>query len=185
MANTPTQIIIVLHTSMEYSIEYWVERLNMQPHPEGGFYTETFRSSEQVTIVRDGQTVTRSAGTAIYFLVPSGTFSAFHRIKSDETWHFYAGDALSVLELLPDGSLTTHQLGNDPSKGQIFQTTILAGRWFASKVSDDVSHVHGYSLVGCTVAPGFDFADFELAKADELSQSFPAHEQVIRSLCRS
>lgn len=154
----------------------------MEPHPEGGWYRETYRSQEVVTAsaLPHGFDGNRNLCTAIYFLLTKDAFSAFHRIRSDEMWHFYAGDGLVIHELSSDGSYTPHQLGADLSNGESFQTVIPAGSWFASEVKTGGE----YALVGCTVAPGFDFRDFELAKADTLASDFPHHRMLIERLCR-
>ena len=159
------------------SKDYWIEHLNMDDHPEGGYFKETYRSAEKV-INRNGQA--RSASTGIYFLLTSDNFSAFHKIESDEMWHFYDGAALSVYVIHGTGELEILKIGNDIEKGEQLQAIVPAGCWFASKVDAPNS----YSLVGCTVSPGFDFEDFVLAKADELIKAYPKHEKVIRSLCR-
>lgn len=161
------------------SAEYLVQKFNLSPHPEGGFYAETYRSTEVIVqaALPDRFSGDRVFSTAIYFLLPSGALSALHRIQSDEVWHFYAGDPLELLMISPDGESTTVFIGNDPSLGQHFQFVVPTGYWFASRctVADG-----GYSFVGCTVAPGFDFADFEMAKRKELAQLFPHHESLIK-----
>jgi predicted cupin superfamily sugar epimerase len=154
-----------------------ISRLNLQPHPEGGYYRETYRAEEAVH--RPGLAVDRSAGTAIYYLLSGDAWSAWHRIKSDEIWHFYAGGPLLVHVLDGRGGLTTHRLGNaitDP--GCVFQTVVAAGYWFAAeRVRPD-----RYTLAGCTVAPGFEFSDFELADADRLAADYPAHRALVARL---
>jgi predicted cupin superfamily sugar epimerase len=122
----------------------------------------------------------RSYATAIYFLVRGGTFSALHRIQSDELWHYYAGSRLTVYVIHPEGHLEEIRLGPNFAAGETFQAVVPAGCWFGSKVHD----ADGYALVGCTVAPGFDFADFELADRSTLSQQFPQHTAVIEALTR-
>ena len=122
----------------------------------------------------------KNISTAIYFLLEQGNFSAFHRIKSDECWHFYAGETLLIYVLHPNGNLVVTRLGNDIANGETFQFVVPANCWFASEPAEQTH----FSFVGCTVAPGFDFADFELAKAHELIAQFPEHEEVIRRLCR-
>ncbi|WP_431210348.1 cupin domain-containing protein [Puia sp. P3] len=109
-----------------------------------------------------------------------GQFSAFHRIAADELWHFYYGDPLVVYEISHSGRLVTHRLGADPAKGESFQTVVKAGSWFASEPAQGSE----YGLVGCTVAPGFDFADFELAEREGLVQQYPEHGELIRRLTR-
>ncbi|MCX6318649.1 MAG: cupin domain-containing protein [Bacteroidetes bacterium] len=159
-----------------------ITQYQLEPHPEGGWYRQTYKSSE---IVAGNALPERFGGgrpfsTAIYFLLEQGNFSAFHRIKSDECWHFYAGDALEVFVLLPDSTLQIITLGNDAAKGQLFQYIVPAKCWFASRPANGSQ----YCFVGCTVSPGFDFADFELAAADELAAAYPQHEALIRSLTR-
>lgn len=155
---------------------------SLQPHPEGGWYKETYKSAEEIAVNALPQRFSgeRAFSTAIYFLLEQGNFSAFHRIKSDECWHFYAGDPLLVYVLLHDGSLQIIELGNDIVNGQVFQYVVPANCWFASRPAATAQ----YSFVGCTVAPGFDFEDFELAKADILSAEFPHHSSIIQQLCR-
>jgi uncharacterized protein len=160
----------------------WKKHLRLTDHVEGGAFSEFYRSpfllsQHQLPSVFTGD---RSASTHIYFLLEKGQFSAFHRIQSDEIWHFYAGDPIIVYEIDYTGALHQHLLGNDPAAGQSFCCVIKAGNWFASQPTDNAE----YGLVGCTVAPGFDFADFELAKRDELINLFPMHAKLIERLCR-
>ncbi len=159
-----------------------VEKFQLLPHPEGGYYKENYRSSEIIAqpALPKRFSGSRHFSTAIYFLLEEGNFSAFHRIHSDECWHFYAGQTLHVHVIHPNGQYELLTLGNDLSKGESFQAMVPAGSWFASETAAGGS----FSFVGCTVAPGFDFADFALAKADELHKLFPVHEQLIRRLCR-
>ena len=161
---------------MSKPVEYWVEQLGLLPHPEGGFFKETYRSEQITEPFKKGEM--RSLSTGIYFLITSGNFSAFHRIKSDEMWHFYAGSPLKVHVIEPNCSYYILNIGLDLEKGQMPQAVVPAGAWFASESSGD------YSLVGCTVSPGFDFNDFELAKKNELKALFPDYSAVIEQLCR-
>ncbi len=165
---------------MHLTIEQLVAHFRLLPHPEGGYYKETYRSAEQVNkeCLPEGFEGPRSLSTAIYFLLTKGNFSAFHRILSDECWHFYQGASLHVYVISPDGKLEIIRLGNDPFAGEVFQAIVPAGCWFASESTGD------FSLVGCTVSPGFDFRDFELAFADELTNLYPQHDATIRRLCR-
>jgi len=155
----------------------------MQLHPEGGWFRETYRSDEIVLKehLPNRYTDGRSFCTAIYFLLEGEQFSSFHRIKSDEMWHFYAGDALNVYVIDEQGKLEIIKIGSDLENGEKFQHVVKAGCWFASKPAK----LNSFSLVGCTVAPGFDFEDFELAKASELEKEFPQHARLIRALCRN
>lgn len=152
------------------SADFWVQHLDLTRHIEGGSFSEVYRSPLTWN--------DRNACTHIYFLLEKEQFSAFHRIRFDELWHFYTGDPLTVYEIDKAGTLHRHLLGNDPSKGQSLFCCIQAGSWFGSKTNDGGE----YSLVGCTVAPGFDFADFELAKRDQLIKEFPQHKEIISLL---
>jgi len=157
-----------------------IERLKLNPHPEGGHFRETYRAAESV----EGPALprrfggTRSISTAIYFLLETGQCSHLHRIKADEVWHFYAGDPLIVVEIDPAGRLKTTRLGGDLGTGAVYQHIVPAGSWFGA-VPDETSR---FALVGCTVAPGFDFADFELADQATLLAEYPAHRDWILRL---
>jgi len=143
-----------------------IRRFDLQPHPEGGFFRETYRST--ATVNRAGSDETRSASTAIYYLLCDGAHSAWHRIKSDELWHFHAGEPLLVHVLDEAGKLVTHRLGNALTHpGTAFQAVVSAGLWFAAECEDPA----GFALVGCTVAPGFEFSECELAKTDALERA--------------
>ncbi|HEY1038842.1 MAG TPA: cupin domain-containing protein [Bacteroidia bacterium] len=162
------------------SAAYYIQKLGLIKHIEGGAYKETYRSD--ITIPRQVLNKQfhgdRNASTAIYFLLEYGQFSALHRIASDEVWHFYDGDPLFVYEICIDGKLITHKLGRDTEQGEAFQCVVKAGSWFGSRCQT----AGGFSLVGCTVAPGFDFADFELAERNTLQSSFPQHSKIITEL---
>jgi hypothetical protein len=163
---------------------YWIDRLQLQAHPEGGYFAEVYRAAEQVpaAALPDRFAGSRSLGTSIYFLLAHTGFSAFHRINGDEGWHYYAGSSpIWLYVIAPDGTLTEHLLGPYPSAGQVFQVHVPAQHWFAAHVADQPG---AYGLVGCTVSPGFDFADFELADRDALTQQFPAHQALIARMTR-
>lgn len=159
-----------------------IQQFQLLPHPEGGWYKETYKSSESVAANALPQRFLgdRPFSTAIYFLLGKGNFSAFHRIKSDECWHFYAGGPLEVFIISSRGDLTVISLGNAIEEGQQFQFVVPANCWFASRPAQESS----FSFVGCTVAPGFDFADFELAVAETLCSEYPLHSALIKTLCR-
>ena len=159
-----------------------IAHYKLLPHPEGGWYKETYKSIEQISQNALPQRFSgdRAFSTAIYFLLEQGNFSAFHSIKSDECWHFYIGEPLWVYVLFPNGLLQIFVLGSDISSGELFQFVVPANCWFASRPAPNSS----FSLVGCTVSPGFDFADFELADAKELIKTYPQHEKIIKELCR-
>jgi uncharacterized protein len=154
-----------------------VRQLEMQPHPEGGFYRESFRSLLVLSGLPHG--APRNASTAIYFLLPADTFSAFHRVRSDEVWHHYDGDPLALHVIDKDGTYEKILLGHNLNAGEHPQAVVAADKWQAAEPLGDT-----YSLCGCTVAPGFDFADFEIAKRDELGSLFPEHAAIITRLTR-
>lgn len=161
----------------------WIQRLNLQPHPEGGYFRETYRAEESV----GGENLparfggARAFSTAIYFLLEAGQFSAFHRIKSDEVWHLYAGGPLEIIAITPDGAALSERLGVNLAQGEQPQRIVPAGHWFASRPAAGVP----YALVGCTVAPGFDFSDFEMASRDDLLRLFPSQAELIGELTRA
>ncbi|MEQ8808841.1 MAG: cupin domain-containing protein [Imperialibacter sp.] len=161
---------------MNRNANYYIDQLNLASHPEGGYFRETYRSVGTTT-TKAGQ---RSISTAIYFLLEAGNFSACHRIKSDEAWHFYDGDPLSIYVIQEDGVIEEIRLGLDFSAGQKPQAVVPANCWFASRVAVDGK----FSLVGCTVAPGFDFQDFEMAERNKLIKEYPQHQSIITSLTR-
>jgi uncharacterized protein len=175
--------------------DFWIEKLKLVPHPEGGYFRQTYAAD--LRLPREALPVgfagPRAASTAIYFLLEGRNFSAFHRLRSDEVWHFYVGSPLIVHVIHPDGEYSSILLGNDPEAGQAFQAVVEAGSWFASELAE-ASHPPAksagrvgqpsWALVGCTVAPGFDFEDFELGKREELVQRYPAHGELIQRLTR-
>lgn len=164
---------------------WWIEQLGLAPHPEGGYFRETYRAAERIAAaalpVRFGGE--RAFSTAVYFLLTADAFSAWHRIRSDELWHFHAGDpvTLHVLDADGRGTLATHRLGCDPASGAPPQVTIPAGAWFAAEIEAPGR----FALVGCTVAPGFDFADFELGARRDLLARYPAQRAAIERLTRT
>jgi predicted cupin superfamily sugar epimerase len=167
---------------LDQNAQYWIDLLGLSPHPEGGYYRVTYKAD--LTIVQDALSSAfhgdRSASTAIYFLLAGSDSSAFHRIASDELWHFYAGSALIVYVIDPEGNYSELHLGGAFEAGEVFQAVVKAGCWFASRLKDAA----GFALVGCTVAPGFDFADFELAARSELIGAYPKHRKLIEELTR-
>ncbi|NOT49949.1 MAG: cupin domain-containing protein [Chitinophagaceae bacterium] len=163
-------------------IQKLIQQFGLQPHPEGGWYCQTYKSSEVITAsaLPERFNGDRVFSTAIYFLLGKENFSAFHRIKSDECWHFYSGDPLEVFIIHPNGLLEIIRMGNDLDDGQRFQYIVPANCWFASRPAAGSE----YCFVGCTVSPGFEFYDFELADAGKLSSEYPQHAVLINSLCR-
>lgn len=154
----------------------WVNQLQLMPHPEGGFYKETYRSKLKLKVEALGE---RNLSTGIYFLLEKENFSAFHRIKSDEMWHFYAGGALVLHMIDEEGNYAKQLIGANIQQGEKLQFVVPAGVWFATEVDEGVD----FTLVGCTVAFGFDFEDFELADAS-FSKKFPLHKKIIQRLTR-
>ena len=164
------------------NIDNIIDKLDLQPHPEGGYFKETYRS--RLILSKKGIPPDfegdRNACTAIYFLLTSDNFSAFHRIKQDEIWHFYSGSPISLHILTEDGNYEKQMIGSNLEKGEIPQFVVHGGDWFASEVEDPNS----YALAGCTVSPGFDFADFEMASQESLIKLYPAHHKIISKLTR-
>jgi uncharacterized protein len=160
---------------------YWINHLGLSRHPEGGYYRETYRSQETVRAgaLPDRFAGDRSFSTSIYFLLPSAERSHFHRIKSDEIWYFHAGSSLT-LSMLDDRGLTEYKLGPNPASGEALQSVVPAGCWFGARVNDPDT----FTLVGCSVSPGFDFHDFELARRSELLGEFPAQRKIIEVLTK-
>jgi uncharacterized protein len=158
-----------------------IRHMNLTPHPkEGGFFRETYRSvdSYQDAVLPQRYGGERSAGTAIYYLLTPGTFSAMHRLKTDEIFHFYLGSPLRMLQLLPDGGGCTITLGPDVIAGQQLQVVVPRGVWQGSFLEPGGD----FALVGCTVAPGFDYADYEHGDRAALVQQYPDHADLIRRL---
>lgn len=167
---------------MNSKAQNYIDALQLLPHPEGGWYREAYRCAEstpapQLPSRYGGD---RSHSTAIYFLLPGETFSAWHRIQSDEVWHHYDGDAVEIYVLNDAGGLSVIRLGKDLAAGETPQAVVHHGDWFASRCAVR----SGYALVGCTVAPGFDFADFEMADRAALTAQYPQHERIIIELTR-
>jgi predicted cupin superfamily sugar epimerase len=158
---------------MVEEVERIVSELQLVPHPEGGYYRETYRSAVDVLTLAGCR---RSALTNIYFLLTGDTFSAWHRIDADETWHFYRGHSLIVSIISPDGALEERHLG---ATGP-WQTTVPAGCFFAAHVPNAAD----YALVGCSVAPGFEFSAFEIPSREALAAQYPQHTAAIARFTR-
>jgi predicted cupin superfamily sugar epimerase len=157
------------------SEQYWVDHLELAPHPEGGFFKSVSQPAERYQI-KEGHE--RPLYTSIYFLLNQESPSHFHRLKSDEVWYFHAGDPLTVHMLYPDGRYVHIKLGQTLENKELLQFTVPKGVIFGSSVDD-----HGsYSLVSCMVSPGFDYEDFELFTQAELLKDYPQHESVIKKL---
>lgn len=163
-------------------IDSLIKNLELTPHPEGGYFKETYRSTGSIPkeVLKETCNGDRSYSTGIYFLLTSDTFSALHRIKQDEMWHFYDGGPLNVHVITPKGEYYTITLGRDFENGEVPQAVVPAGAWFGASVK----HENDFAFVGCTVSPGFDFLDFELAKEKDLLIQYPKHKSIIKALTR-
>ena len=159
-----------------------IRTLELARHPEGGWYRETYRAAAKVPVnpVAGRPGGERHISTAIYFLLERGDISALHRIGSDELWHFYAGAPLAIHFFTSEGEHGTLRLGQNIWAGEVFQAMVPAGCWFGAEIQG----AGPYSLVGCTVAPGFDFVDFELGERAELLRRYPGHGDIINRLTR-
>jgi predicted cupin superfamily sugar epimerase len=160
----------------------WIADLHLTPHPEGGHFRESYRAAEGIegAYLPPRYGGGRVFSTAIYFLLRAGEVSALHRIKSDELWHFYAGGPLSLVVIEPGGDLREIALGPDPARDHTLQAVVPAGAWFGAAPQPGTA----YSLVGCTVAPGFEFADFELGDRRQLARRYAQHAALIEQLGR-
>ena len=161
---------------------FWIQKLGLSPHPEGGFFRETYRAAGSIpgSVLPSCDHSDRSFSTAIYFLLRSGDRSVFHRIKSDEIWHYHAGASLTIYALDNSNGLKTFVLGDPSLHDSNFQVVVPAGCWFAAEVNEPGAYV----LAGCTVAPGFDFQDFEIADKQQLLEEFPGFGDIIDKLGR-
>ncbi len=161
--------------------DYYINRLGLQPHPEGGWYKETYRAEEMIT--QNGLPLrfegNRNISTTIYYLLQRNEYSAFHKIKSDEGWHWYAGGSLIIHQIEESGSYSCVKLGNDLDNSERFQWVVPANVWFAVELLSGL-----FVLAGCTVSPGFNFSDFEMANPEVLSTAFPQYTHLIKRLCR-
>ncbi|MCI0453736.1 MAG: cupin domain-containing protein [Candidatus Dadabacteria bacterium] len=160
----------------------WIDALQLIKHPEGGYYKETYRSKE---VIKQEHLPKRFSGnrnfsTAIYFLLIGHDFSAFHRIKQDELWHFYEGSSLTIHIIDQSDKYLEIKIGRNIEDGEALQAVVKAGCLFGTTVNDKNS----FSLVGCTVAPGFDFEDFETPSRNELLRKYPQHKKIVEMLTR-
>jgi uncharacterized protein len=157
---------------------YWIRKLDLLPHPEGGYYRETYRSGSTIHAGRFDKH--RNVCTVIYFLLQEKDKSHFHRIRSDELWFFHQGAVMEIL-MLDEKGLSTILLGKNPEAGESLQAIIPAHTWFAIRLRQQ----QDFALVSCTVAPGFEFSDFELGKKEIMKKKFPLHAQLIEEMCLS
>jgi hypothetical protein len=163
------------------SAEYWIENLQLEKHPEGGWFKEVYRSREIISknALPDGFSGDRSISTSIYYLLEGEDFSAFHRIKSDEIWHFYTGNSAIEIISIEEGKIKRQFLGDNPGQNQYFQIVVPKNTWFAARLINK----NGFVLAGCTVSPGFHFDDFEMG-TEKLIEEYPELEKEIAGLIR-
>lgn len=168
---------------MAVSAEEIIRRLELAPHPEGGHFREVFRAPAQVVHpgLEEGDASLRAAVTSIYYLLAGDEFSAFHRVRSDEIWHLYGGGPMELHLLRPGMGYEKRVLGQNIGGGFLPQTTVGADCWQAARLAPNVP----WALCGCTVAPGFDFADLQMASSADLMMEFPAEDEIIMALTRS
>ncbi|MFN5478487.1 MAG: cupin domain-containing protein [Chitinophagaceae bacterium] len=159
-----------------------IEKYKLLPHPEGGFYSRSYTSEKRLDPTCLGKEFSgvRPLATAIYFLIPEGKFSAFHRLKNDEVWHFYKGDPVRIHTISDGGVYADFVIGDDLRNDSAFQYLVPAGTWMSAEL---VSAQFGFGFVGCTVAPGFDFEDLEMGEKDNLIQRFPEYRDLLNRLC--
>jgi len=161
--------------------EFWIEKLHLAPHPEGGFYRETYRSASAYPFGHESIFAgERCWATSIFYLLKQGERSRLHRIHSDELWFYHAGAPLTVYVFPETGKPSHFTLGLEPDKGEVLQETVLAESWFGACLES--ASAEDYALVSCVVAPGFDFRDFAFANRNELLSKFSHHAAIIERL---
>ena len=166
---------------MTKSAQYWIKKLNLEKHPEGGWFREIYRSEETVSkdALPEGFSGSRNFSSSIYYLLEGLDFSAFHRIKSDEIWHFYVGSSAIEILSIEKGEISKQFCGNAPEEDQHLQVIVPKNTWFAARLANS----KGFALVGCTVSPGFHFDDFELA-GKKLPEKYPHLNEILKKLIR-
>lgn len=165
-------------SSLNKIAKEWIHKLDLKEHPEGGYYIETYRSTNSLEFRVDEL---RVLFTEIYFMLVGSQFSSFHVMKSDEIWHFYSGSSITLHIISDQGEFNEITLGRNVNNGDVFQTVVQAGSWFAASVDD----INSYSLVGCTVIPGFDFRDWKLGDRKTLLELYPQHKLIIEKFTLS
>jgi hypothetical protein len=167
---------------MSPQAQKYIEKLQLNPHPEGGYYKEIYRAGDKILPehLPKRYNSSRNLSTSIYFLLEGDQVSNFNKLKSDEQWHFYDGSSIVIYVIDEGENLNKILLGRNIEKGDSLQTVIKSNSWFAAELSDKTS----FALIGCTVAPGFDFNDFELGKRDALIKTFPQFRELISKLTK-
>ncbi|MEJ2193969.1 MAG: cupin domain-containing protein [Ignavibacteriaceae bacterium] len=165
---------------MNKKAKEYIKKLQLKPHPEGGYYKELYRAGELILPDHLPKRFksSRTFSTSIYFLLEGKQISTFHRLKADELWHFYDGSTLIICIIDESGELRKLKLGSNVEDGEMFQVQIKNNNWFGAELLDKSS----YALIGCTVSPGFEFEDFELGDKIELSKKYPEHKNIILKL---
>jgi uncharacterized protein len=162
-----------------HNADFYITKLELKPHPEGGYYREIYRGDELISKgLPERFEGNRSLYSSIYFLLKKNDFSAFHILKADEIWHFYCGSTILLHILNHNGDLETVRLGKEIEKGEHFKYCVRAGLYFAAELKDKSS----FGLAGCTVAPGFDFKDFAFGDTIDLTENYPEHKELIERL---
>ncbi len=163
------------------SAEYWIENLLLEKHPEGGWFKEVYRSEEIVSMqcLTEGFSGARNISTSIFYLLEGDDFSTFHRIKSDEIWHFYTGSSAIEILSIEERTIRKQLLGDNSQEYQNFQVVVPQNTWFAARLTNK----NGFALAGCTVSPGFHFDDFEMG-TEKLIKEYPELEKEIVGLIR-
>ncbi|HEY7695444.1 MAG TPA: cupin domain-containing protein [Nitrososphaeraceae archaeon] len=168
------KIVFNILTLLNKNAKFWIEKLKLQKHPEGGYFTSTYVSDKKIDLPDyDGF---RSTCTSIYYLLAGNQFASFHTIKSDEIWHFYSGSSLTLHMIYSNGEMEQILVGPNYDKGERFQVIIKSGCWFAATINDKKS----YSLVGCTVSPGFDYRDWKIGDRRTLLEQYPQYSRLIK-----
>ena len=162
---------------MKTGADFWISALNLERHPEGGWFREVYRSEGSVPefalpLNFEGS---RNFSTSIYYLQQGDAISSFHRIKSDEQWHYYEGNSPVEIFMLGQTGVSRIRLGRDFEAGEVFQAVVPANTWFAACLANN----NGFALMGCTVSPGFDYRDFEMGNRVRLVSDFPGQEDLI------
>ena len=160
-----------------YTAEYWIQHLNLKPHPEGGFFKEEYRSNIEIDQhnLPVGYKSARRIATSIYYMLRSQDISRLHRLKSDELWYFHSGGAIKVYVIDTEGNKHTYLLGSNHERAEQYSLLIPGGSIFCAEVTEKAS----YGLVSCVVCPGFEFEDFEMFDKEDLIQAYPKHTALI------